>query len=100
MKATTPKIKRNSTLKINTLFRIDAKVKRAAQKAAADVDMSLSSVVNNYLYHFAQNREIAFEYPSPKLVRMIRKSEDELKRGEVSPRFNNAKDAIAWLDAK
>jgi antitoxin component of RelBE/YafQ-DinJ toxin-antitoxin module len=89
-----------TTKKINTLVRLDENVKRSAQKAAESINLPLSSIVNNYLYHFGQNKELAFEYPSPKLIAMLEESRKEIKKGEVSPKFKNAKDAMVWLNAQ
>lgn len=86
--------------KINTLFRLDTSVKHKAQKVAESINMPLSTIVNNYLYHFSNNKELAFEYPSPKLIKMIEESEKDCKNGHVSPTFTNAHDAMKWLNAQ
>lgn len=89
-----------TTKKINTLLRLDTSVKHKAQKMAASINMPLSTIVNNYLYHFSNNKELAFEYPSPKLIKMIEESEDDLKNGCVSPVFTDTKSAMKWLNAQ
>ncbi len=86
--------------KVSTLFRLDTSVKQKAQKAAEDINMPLSTIVNNYLYHFSRNKELAFEYPSPKLIKMIEGSEKDCKEGEMSPVFTSTKDAMKWLNAQ
>jgi antitoxin component of RelBE/YafQ-DinJ toxin-antitoxin module len=93
MKIETPK-------KINTLLRLDTSVKHRAQKVAESINMPLSTIVNNYLYHFAKNKELAFEYPSPKLIKMIEESENDLQKGNVSPVLADAKSAMKWLNAQ
>ena len=84
-----------TTKKINTLVCLDENVKRSAQKAAESINLPLSSIVNNYLYHFGKNKELAFEYPSPKLLAMIEESRKDIKKGNVSPKFKSAKEAEA-----
>lgn len=86
--------------KINALFRLYTNVKHRAQKVAESINMPLSTIVNNYLYHFSHNKELAFEYPSPKLIKMIQESEQDYKKGDVSPTFTTTKDAMKWLNAQ
>jgi antitoxin component of RelBE/YafQ-DinJ toxin-antitoxin module len=86
--------------KINALFRLDTSVKHKAQKVAESINMPLSTIVNNYLYHFSHNKELAFEYPSPKLLKMIEDGEKDFKNGAVSPTFTTTKDAMKWLNAQ
>ncbi len=85
--------------KVSVHILLDKKVKRDAEKAAKSIKLPLSSIVNNYLYYFSKNKDVAFEYPSPKLVAMIKRTEKEIKMGMVSPGFTNADDAIAWLES-
>jgi hypothetical protein len=40
------------------------------------------------------------EEPSEMLIKEIKEVEEEIKRGEISPTFNNIEDAIKWLDDK
>ncbi len=35
---------------------------------------------------------------SPKLIAMIESSLKDIEKGDVSPKFSNAKDAIKWLN--
>jgi antitoxin component of RelBE/YafQ-DinJ toxin-antitoxin module len=86
--------------KISTLISLDSNVKQKAQKVAESINMPLSTIVNNYLYHFSRNKEIAFEYPSPKLIKMIEDGKKDFKKGNVSPAFSSTKDAMKWLNAQ
>lgn len=83
-------------------LKTDPKVKKQAKKVASDLGFSLSAVLNGYLMNFIRNREIHFEdraeEPSEYLKKAIREAEMERREGWVSPSFNNAKDAIDWLD--
>ncbi|MCR4285589.1 MAG: hypothetical protein NUW00_01710 [Candidatus Kaiserbacteria bacterium] len=82
--------------KISMHVRLDKKVKRDAQMAAKSINLPLSSIINNYLYYFGKHKDVAFEYPSPKLVATIKEIEKDIKMGKVS-KFTNVDDAIAWL---
>ena len=66
-------------------------VKAKAQKIAK----------NKRLRQFVKTKRVTFsteeERPSKYLIESIRKSEEQLKKGDTSPTFNNAKDAIKWL---
>lgn len=83
------------------LIKTDPQVKASAQKTAASMGLSLSSVINRYLKHFISTKAITFhadeEKPSKFLINSIRRAEEQLKKGETSPVFDNAKDAISWL---
>ena len=83
-------------------FKTDPTVKIMAQKTAADLGFSLSAILNGYLVDFIHNKEIHFgdraEEPSEYLKKVIKESEEDYRNGWVSPSFDNAKDAIAWLD--
>ena len=80
----------------------DPEVKKQAKKVAANLGFSLSAVLNGYLMNFIRSKEIHFEgcaeEPSEYLKEAIRDAEMEYRDGCISPAFDNAKDAIAWLD--
>lgn len=80
----------------------DAKVKAGAQKVASELGFSLSSLVNGYLRQLIKTKTIHFslaeEEPSELLIKAIKEAEDDRKAGRVSPSFDNAKDAVAWLN--
>ena len=40
------------------------------------------------------------EVPSPYLINAIKEAEDQYQNGEMSPRFDNARDAVKWLRSK
>ena len=43
--------------------------------------------------HFSLNEE-----PTPYMLNSLKESEAEIKAGKVSPSFDKAEDAIAWLN--
>jgi antitoxin component of RelBE/YafQ-DinJ toxin-antitoxin module len=77
-------------------------VKAKAQKIAKALGMSLGSLMNTWLRQLVKTKKVTFgteeERPSKYLIESIKKSEEELRRGETSPAFDNAKDAIDWLE--
>ena len=81
--------------------RTDAKLKREAAKVADSLGFSLSSVVNASLRKLVKTKRVDFAEsyePTPRLARSIRQAEKDRKAGKnMSPIFDNAKDAIAWL---
>lgn len=82
--------------------RTDAKVKKEAAKVAESLGFTLSSVINASLRKLIKTRRVDFEEsyePTPYLKRIIRQTEKDRKEGKnISPAFNNVKDALAWLD--
>lgn len=80
--------------------RVDPKVKSQAQKIASEMGLTLSAVINGLLKHMVATKTVTFsarEEPSEYLLESLRKSGEDIKAGRVSPGFDNARDAIAWL---
>lgn len=81
--------------------KVNPETKRQAQKVVEELGLSLSSVINGFLKQLIRTRTITFstsEEPSEYMVKALKKSEEDIKAGRVSPTFDNAKDAIAWLE--
>lgn len=83
-------------------FTTEPELKVEAQKTAKKLGISLSLVLNNYLKQFIQTKTVTFsdETPSKYLIDSIKKSREQLKKGEASPTFNDMEDAIAYLHKK
>lgn len=83
-------------------IKIESALKEKAQKLASDMGLTLTAVINRYLKDFVATKKITFyeEQPSTYLIKAIKKSEKDIKEGKVSPAFNNAEDAITWLNKK
>ena len=83
-------------------IKIDSQTKKEAQKTAENLGMPLSVVIKGFLKHFIRTQSVEFsardEQPSEYLKNSIRQAEKDWKAGEVSPAFDNAEDAIAWLN--
>lgn len=82
--------------------KIDPIVKKRAQKLSSDLGLSLSSLINAYLKQLIKTKTVTFsaasEEPTKYFLESLRESEADIKAGRVSPAFDNAKDAIAWLN--
>ncbi len=85
-------------------IRTNPEIKIKAQKVAKELGLSLSSLMNGWLRQLIKTKTVTFsargEIPSTYLVESLRKSDDDIKKRRISPGFDNAKDAIAWLNKK
>ncbi|MBI2018607.1 type II toxin-antitoxin system RelB/DinJ family antitoxin [Candidatus Daviesbacteria bacterium] len=82
-------------------IKADREVKKNAQKAAKDLGLSLSDVINAALRNFIRTREVVFsDIPqmTPELEKLLDKVEDDIKKGRnLSPSFKNTDEAIDYL---
>lgn len=81
--------------------KIDLPTKRQAMKTAAELGLPLSVVIKAFLKQFITTRSITFrtsEEPSDYLKSVIKKAEENYRKGNTSPAFRNAKDAIRYLE--
>lgn len=76
--------------------------KEKAQKVAKDLGLSLSVVINRYLKQFIKSKTVTFkasdEIPNKKTIAILKHAEENYKKGNTSPAFSNAKDAIKYLE--
>ncbi len=83
--------------------KVDREVKIKAQKAAAELGLPLSVVVNENLRRFVSDRAITFAAPlkpSKKLAAWIKEAERDLKTGRnLSPLFHTAEEMDRYLNA-
>ena len=83
-------------------IKVEPKLKKEAQRVAEKLGMSLSAIINAYLNQLVRTKTINFsvsdEEPSEYLIEMLRKSQEDIKAGRVSPTFDNIEDEIAWLN--
>jgi DNA-damage-inducible protein J len=89
----------NSTV-IN--IKTDVKVKKEAQRIAADLGLSLSGAINGFLKQMIRNKTIIFtlnEIPSDYLLSSLKESRAERRRGDFHS-FKNNKEAIKFLDRR
>ncbi len=82
--------------------KVDPQTKRQAQETAKALGISLSVAIKGFLRQFIRTKSVTFsaegEYPSEYLIKAIQQAEKDLKNGKASPTFDNAKDAIAFLE--
>lgn len=83
-------------------LKADKEVKENAQKAAKDLGLTLSDVINAALRNFIRTREVIFsDIPqmTPELEKKLEKVEDDIKHNRnLSPSFKNMDEAIAYLE--
>lgn len=90
----------NSTV-IN--IKTDIKVKKEAQKIAADLGLSLSGAINGFLKQLIRNKAVLFTLnentPSDYLLSSLKESEQERRAGNFHA-FKNNRAALNFLDNK
>jgi len=82
-------------------IRVNKNLKTQAQRLAEELGFSLSSLINAYLKQITRTKTVGFsasEDPSRYLIESLKRSEEDIKAGRVSPSFDHAEDAIAWLN--
>lgn len=82
-------------------IKTEENVKREAQNIASDLGISLSSLINAYLKQLVRTRRIEFdlgEIPSEYLKSVIKKAEENYRKGKVSPSFKTGEEAVKWLE--
>ncbi len=89
---------------MNTLVnvKVDPQTKRKAQKVAEELGFSLSALINAYLKQLVRTKTVNFstleENPSEFMLKTLKQSKEEIGKGEISPKFDNADEAISWLN--
>ena len=82
-------------------IKVESKLKTEAQKVASDLGFSLSSLINGYLRQLTKTKAIYFslqnEEPSEYLIKALRESEEERKKGQFKS-FRTADQALAFID--
>ena len=81
-------------------FKTDKIVKKRAQKIAGEMGLNLSDIMNVCLRDFVKRRElnISLKNPNEKTLKRIKVAINEVKKGKVSPSFDDVDEAIKWLD--
>lgn len=82
-------------------IKADIEVKERAQEVAKQIGIPLSTIINAYLKQFSREQRIDFALPlrpNKKTARLIKRADADYKNGRnISPAFENAEDAIAYL---
>lgn len=85
-------------------FKVDKLVRDRARKVAHTIGIPLSMVVNQQLKVFADERRIEFYeplIPNAKTRKVLDEALRDIRDGNekaFSPMFDNAEDAIKWLE--
>lgn len=81
----------------------DKEVKENAQKAAKELGLTLTDVINAALRNFIRTREVIFSNTprmTPKLEKIVEKVEKDLKTGKnIFGPFHSAEEANEFLDS-
>ncbi len=84
-------------------IKTDPKIKQEAQQTAAELGISLSAILNAYLRQFVRTKTIHFrakelgEVPNAKTRALLKKADEDLKKGNTSPKFKTAEEFIEYL---
>lgn len=84
-------------------IKTDKEVKENAQKAARDLGLTLSDVINASLRNFIRTREVVFSNiptMTPELEKLLDEVEEDIKHNRnLSPSFKNAEEMDKYLDS-
>ena len=90
-------------MKTQLIIKTDKEVKVQAQKTAKELGLPLSTLVNAYLKQFIATKEAHFyvqEELRPEAKRRLDRLMKEAREGKnLSPTFDNAEDAIRYLNS-
>ncbi|MBI3442445.1 MAG: type II toxin-antitoxin system RelB/DinJ family antitoxin [Candidatus Sungbacteria bacterium] len=85
-------------------IKTDVEVKRGIQRIAEEIGIPLSTIINAYFKRLLRERRVDFVLPlipNKKTAKLLRQAHEDYKRGvNISPLFENADDAIAYLEGK
>jgi len=92
-----------NTAVINIKTQPETKAK--AQEIAKAIGVSLSSLLNAYLKQFIKTKSITFsareeEIPNAATLKVLKKAEENYKKGNTSPAFKTGEEAVKWLKAQ
>ncbi|OHA89602.1 MAG: hypothetical protein A3C70_02500 [Candidatus Zambryskibacteria bacterium RIFCSPHIGHO2_02_FULL_43_14] len=90
-------------MKTQLIVKTDKEVKIQAQKTAKELGLPLSTLINAYLKQFIATKEAEFRVipkMTPRLERLIERVRKDVREGKnLSPTFDNAEDAIRYLNS-
>ncbi|MEK7617095.1 MAG: hypothetical protein AAB414_03500 [Patescibacteria group bacterium] len=82
-------------------IKTEPETKKKAQKVAKNLGFSLSSLIDGYLRHLIRTKEVHFsleERPNAYLRSIMKQAKENYRKGNTSPAFKSAKDAIKYLE--
>ena len=84
-------------------FKTDKDLKDKAKKIASDLGLPLGTIMNHYLKEFVREEKVIFSnHPTPtkKVIHELKEiSKDIRDKKNLSPTFNNTRNAIKWLNS-
>ena len=89
-------------MKTQVNLKIDSKIKKAAQRRAKELGLSLSSVVNATLGQFARTGELELSSApkmTPYLEELVAEARKEYEAGKTSGPFKTADEMIKSLES-
>ncbi len=81
-------------------IKTDEATKKAAQELAKELGLTLNALINSYLKQVIVTRHVELYAPelmTPKLEKLLEEAEISIKKGEVSPSYDNADDFLKDL---
>ena len=82
-------------------IKMDVEVKKGVKEIAEELGLPLSTIVNAYLKQLLRERRVSFMLPlkpNTKTLKLLRQARADYKKSKnISPVFERAKDAIAYL---
>ena len=84
-------------------IKTEKETKAKAQKIAKELGLSLSAIVNGFIKQFIKTKTVTFsadrdEIPNKRTRAILKQAEENYRRGNTSPAFDNAEDAIKYLE--
>lgn len=83
-------------------IKTDKKVKEEAQKAAKELGLPLSTIVNAWLRELAREKRVVFSVPptpNTRLQKLLRKIREEAKGRKKQAKALNYEEAVEHLDS-
>ena len=80
-------------------IKTDVTLKKEAQAVAGEIGVSLSALIKAYLKQLVKSRKVTLrEEPSAYMIKALKESAEDIRKGRVSPVFDNPEASDAWLD--
>ena len=83
--------------------KIDPQTKKEAMSTANELGLPLSLVIKAFLKQFIRTKSITFsareeEIPNAQTIKVLKKAEENYKKGNTSPAFKTGEEAVKWLE--
>ncbi len=83
--------------------KVDPQTKKEAMETAKELGMPLSVVIKAFLKQFIKTKTVTFsardeEIPNARTLKVLKKAEENYKKGNTSPAFKTGEEAVKWLE--